>query len=167
MIEKNLHTLVPMEDCEKGVMYAISFNMRQQQDLIDPVTKVLVVKDRCLAHNKQTQKVLRLTTSFHWQLHMESSPTGRLHWHGYIIINDIMRFYIYDVPVLIDHMSICMKRITDSKKWEQYCHKQHPYMKKYMLEHLNWSPGPIAQKMSGNGTSGSESFLEEKESEEE
>lgn len=151
MIEKNLHTLVPMEDCVDGLMYAISLNLIQQHDVICPQTKVLLIKDRPSAHRKHTQKILRLTSSFMWKLKMEVSPTGRLHWHGYIIVSDVRKFYIYDVPVLMRHMSICMKRITDQQKWELYCQKQAPLMNEYSLTHITWAPGPIAEEEREDG----------------
>lgn len=57
---------------------------------------------------------------------------GRPHWHGWIEIFDVPKFYIHDIPILKDYghfdISVEKGKIENSKytDWLDYCIKQSP-----------------------------------------
>lgn len=72
-------------------------------------------------------------------LYPEFSSLGRLHFHGYLYMNNkecILDFYRFDLQVLRALGGIKIKYITDDKIWLDYCCKQQAITKPY-LENLN------------------------------
>lgn len=58
------------------------------------------------------------------KLYLESSPTGRLHWHGIISINDLLSFYLVTLRSLQHWCTYEIDTINDIAKWKIYCTKQ-------------------------------------------
>lgn len=81
-----------------------------------------------------------------YNLYMELSPTGRLHFHGYIRTSNPKKFISDDFYRLIDNCTIIIKEITDFEWWENYCIKQCAAMKVTVLTKLYDSDYP--KKMS-------------------
>ncbi len=57
-------------------------------------------------------------------IYPEYSPTGRLHFHGYILIKDVFRFYSSVLPNLDDCGTYVIKEIEDEVLWHKYVTKQ-------------------------------------------
>lgn len=57
------------------------------------------------------------------QLHLESSPTGRLHWHGYIKVTNVADFrsFLYALAL---HGTYVIKEQFEGREWEEYIQKQ-------------------------------------------
>lgn len=66
---------------------------------------------------------------FEYKLYIELSPTGRIHGHGWLWINNPIGFVIHDVHNITNHNTICIKPIDNPDKWVDYCTKQSHIMK--------------------------------------
>lgn len=105
-----------LEDMRVGDIYAFTISpddSRQYREDIDRLPKSINLI-------KTTLKSL----SFEYKLYIELSPTGRIHGHGWIWINDPFSFLMYDVHTITKHNTICIKPIDDGDKWVDYCTKQ-------------------------------------------
>ena len=75
------------------------------------------------------------------KLRPELSQGSRWHYHGQIQINEIMKFYIFDLPVLRENGAYeidSMSEVKISEKynsWEDYCKKQEKMMKDICTEY--------------------------------
>jgi len=79
----------------------------------------------------------------------EISSLGRLHFHGYIFIwdrDDVIPFYLTDLPFLMKYATICIKVITSNDDWLEYISKQKflmiDYCKKCGLRYHIEGPAP-------------------------
>lgn len=59
-----------------------------------------------------------------YTLYTELSSTGRLHYHGYVTINNISGFYIHDIHLLKYLGSFEIDTISQMDTWENYIKKQ-------------------------------------------
>lgn len=80
--------------------------------------------DRLKAFVQHSKKTLHELKGSIYQLHLESSPAGILHWHGYIQIYDIRQWAVYDVVYLKKHGHVCIKVIESDDIWTEYITKQ-------------------------------------------
>lgn len=71
----------------------------------------------------------------HCQIHccLEISSGGRLHHHGWILITNIVKFFLHTVKHLRDHGTYEIDHIGDEQKWKDYVWK----MKKIMIMFCN------------------------------
>lgn len=58
----------------------------------------------------------------------ELSCTGKYHYHGYIIINNLANFMLYDICILRQYFAFEIDTIGDMKAWEIYVNKGAHYM---------------------------------------
>lgn len=71
---------------------------------------------------------------FEYKLYIETSPTGRIHGHGWLWINNPIGFVIHDVHHITSNNTICIKPIDDPHRWDEYCTKQS-----HIMQGLNYS----------------------------
>lgn len=116
----NLKNLVPKyETVDRGDILAISIAPEDKYQFYDKEDRVETFKKYTRTH-----LTLMIKTTCYLRLRTEVSPHGRLHYHGYVIIRDPLRFYLYTIPALEGSYTICIKPLTDEKVWEDYCQKQ-------------------------------------------
>lgn len=73
------------------------------------------------------------------ELYPEVSSKGRIHFHGYIGIKDIMNFYIMFVPLLIGRNHIEIDTLSqDQKVYETYIKKSVKCMKPLTMCNRNY-----------------------------
>lgn len=136
MYNKKLpHSAPKVEDLVLGELYAISLNPIEEWKAGQlPIAWV----------KKQYTLLKELVRGCELQLYPESSPTGRLHFHGYILIKDTLE-YLMTLKGLSCYGTYCIKPITDGglvqggdteashlgvdegdvpQTWQQYCTKQ-------------------------------------------
>lgn len=83
-------------------------------------------------------------------LHLEASPSGRLHWHGYIKIFNILDFRSFLVALALHGTYVIkdMKEFLNSKEganhWEVYINKQS---KIWSIEVGKWKDPNLAYPM--------------------
>lgn len=74
------------------------------------------------------------------KVNSEFGAYGRWHFHGCILIKDVLKFYVYDLPKLRKYGALEIDEINDPEKWEEYCDKE---------QHL---VGPFLKELNAVGT---------------
>lgn len=122
------HKNPPPEEMVANMAYAISYNPEVQ-----PLSPKFTL-DLITWHNGMDNIFKDLKYS-HVNLNVEMSSGTRWHYHGTIKVDNIMKFFIYDLPVLREHGSFEIDTISDNEPWKQYCHKQETLMKDICKEY--------------------------------
>lgn len=131
----NLHTMhgcPKIESLVENKAYAFTFS---------PPANLLLREGKELlkATQMRTFKLINNLYSLHIKLMPEASPTGRIHYHGTLIIRNIMNFVLIDMPKLQQAGTYYIAEITDPKDWAKYCLKQltlfQPYCEKNKIRY--------------------------------
>lgn len=138
MVEKKQHSAPKVETLKLNTMMAFNINFNEQHDMVK-ANHELLVKDRIKAHTILSKRRLLNLKGLHYLLLMESSPTGRLHWHGYCYITDIIQYINNDLPLLTNCSSFCIKFIDDASKWNEYINKQSSIVGLPTISHISFS----------------------------
>lgn len=122
------YKLIKPEEVVINTNYAFSFNPEDQ-----PCTSVFynVKIDEFESWSKKQYKTFSILRYSTIQTFMEISKGGRLHFHGYIKINDIPNFYFYDLKRLMKEGTFEIDFIKDPLIWDLYIKKQKPFMEKF------------------------------------
>lgn len=119
------------EEVDNNKFYTFTFNPRVQ-----PVRSKAGFK--CSAFSEwQTDvlRTLRRSVNAQYNICIELSRGGRLHYHGTIKILNIINFYIQDLPALLEEGMLEIDTIKDDEVWTTYCHKQESLMKPFCKIH--------------------------------
>lgn len=134
MIRKNQFTnnnkyqCVKPEECHMDKLYSFSYNP-EEQPLFEKFYKMKLNNLRDWSNQqRQILSSLRYCTV---DVVQEISSKGRLHYHGYIMITDIVRFYLHDLAKLRHYGTYEIDHITDEDVWRTYVYKQERFMKQY------------------------------------
>lgn len=122
------HKNPPPEDIIKGIKYAFTYNPETQ-----PLTPKYTL-DLITWHNGM-DSIFKSLKYCDVELRPELSQGSRWHYHGLITINEIMKFYIFDLPYLRENGSYEIDTIEDITIWTQYCTKQEKIMKDICTEY--------------------------------
>lgn len=121
-----------LEEYEVGTHYAITIN---------PPDKRLYLKSHHQLDYGLGKEInahlewVSLCEGVQFQLYPELSPTGRLHYHGTILMKNIMIFMTHDIKIIDNHCQYCIKHIDDTDEWIQYITKQAPLMEVVIENH--------------------------------
>lgn len=137
---KKAHTAPPMESLLQHHTYAFNINFKEQQDLYSDTSHSFIVKDRASRHSMYAKQVLQDLKGTAYCLNLEISPTGRLHWHGYLQIFNIEQYAIHDILFLQKVATFCIKPISNDEKWGEYCTKQKALPWYRTITSLFWLP---------------------------
>lgn len=124
MIYKNEpKNLVPkLETILPGTVYAFT---------LSPEVQYFEDVERVYKMNNLMKNRLR-SPNISYKLYLEISPLGRIHYHGWLWIENPYEFMRDDINKLISSATVCIKPIDDPMKWEDYCTKQsHIFDLKY------------------------------------
>lgn len=119
---KQAYTAPKVESLKIGEPMAISINPKDEWQAGQlPIAWI----------RKQYDQLKQLVRGCELSLYPESSPTGRLHFHGYIIVTEILP-YLMTLHGLALYGTYCIKHLKnkvsedaeDENKWEDYCKKQ-------------------------------------------
>lgn len=110
------------EDIIQDSIMAFTYNPKRQ-----PLTPNFKL-DLITWHNGM-DNIFKSLKYCHIVLRPELSPGLRWHYHGQIKIQEIMKFYIYDLPLLRENGSYEIDTIKDLEIWTAYCSKQEELMK--------------------------------------
>lgn len=116
------HKIPAPEEMKVGIPYTFSYNPKTQP--LNPQFKL----DLITFHNGIDQVFKNLKYS-KVKMNLELSAGSRWHYHGTIIIHDIMKFFIYDMHYLKEDSALEIDTIEDADKWSTYCNKQRELMK--------------------------------------
>lgn len=114
---------IPPDYVEIGMKYAFSFNPIQQ-----PPNTYSETLTQYNEWNKLQHKFFSELKYCKFALYLDMSSLGRLHYHGYIIINDICNFFFKDIPNIGKHGSYEIDFIKDHVIWETYVMKSKTKM---------------------------------------
>lgn len=124
------HDAMKIEDIETGQLYAFTLNPN------DSIGKNELLTAYCTKHQKALRDIL---DEVRLSIYPEISPTGRVHFHGTIQINNLYS-WARSVGGLLHLYTFCMKPISDDesvkekgayKSWFEYCIKQQSFIKKH------------------------------------
>lgn len=116
------HKNLSPEETIAGELMAFTYNPELQ-----PITPNFKL-DLITWHN-QMDNIFKSLKYSRVELRPELSQGSRWHYHGHIKIDNIMKFYIYDLPILRQNGSYEIDKINDFKIWMTYCTKQEELMK--------------------------------------
>lgn len=133
---KAQHTAPKMEDIKVGVPMAITLNPIREHDPQRPIMCFITSQYNYLQQHA-------LSGGYKLLLYPEASPTAKIHFHGYLIITDILKWIQKGCILLKDLNSFAIKLFFDEKKdeddedgepkgeerWKIYCTKQQHIIK--------------------------------------
>lgn len=119
MIEKTLMF-------EKDVVYCFTVNPSDAGQFFKATT-IQRMRYATEYNCKHLNRILGDYTDF--TLYPEISRQGRIHYHGYIRVNDIFNFHLFCINRLKDIYVYDIHIINDSDIWSTYIHKDKSVMK--------------------------------------
>jgi len=138
LIDSKFKVIKP-EECVIKQKYSFSYN----PDTQPTIQRFYNITLKCF--EDWSQQIYDVFTTLRYstvQTYMEMSKAGRLHFHGYIVINDIANFYFYDLKKLKHYGTFEIDFITDPLIWDLYIKKQKDFMEIFctnneMVYHFN------------------------------
>lgn len=129
---KPKNTGIKFEDIKLKKVYAFTFNPKDSGDtraqlLLRQDAYVLREIKGILSSLSHALKSATITTK------IESSPTGRIHCHAFLTINNYID-WVSEIRMLTNLGTVCIKEIT-SDDWEEYCSKQDHIWQPYFAKH--------------------------------
>jgi len=115
----DLHESIAPEEIVRGHLYAFTFNPK---DLHDWQTKSWCGnpwKDWINA----CSKLFDQCKSIKLKLYPEVSKLGRPHWHGYLKVVDVPKFFLQDIHRLKLNGAFEIDTISDLMRWDLYIRK--------------------------------------------
>lgn len=139
MTYKPKHDLLKIEDINECLTSATTEQQRSQvwfAITLNPKAELGRHKFETF-FGMQLALLKNLMRNCEFELYPESSPSGRIHFHGYVRITNIVE-YIRDLPDLLDKFTVCIKFVEDCEEigsdddvknrkyqtWQAYCEKQ-------------------------------------------
>jgi len=120
--KKNTSILAP-EEVNKDTLYTFSLNPDDDHQFWKENNSL----QRELKFTDFWRKFLEryLTPVAQYDIHLEVSRLGRLHFHGTIQFKDIKEFYLYTLHWMLHICQIEIDTIKDPLVWKEYCTKQN------------------------------------------
>lgn len=110
------------ETIQLNTNYAITINPCDDYQFFKEETG----DSRITKSNNHITYLIRNNPNYIFDLHLEVSRKGRIHYHGTLSFthtNHIRNFYLEFIPKLLLSHHIEIDTISDPKKWEDYCKK--------------------------------------------
>lgn len=114
---------IPYEKMEENVEYAISINPADEWQYWNAEDRL----ETYLKCHKNYLRRLAILGNVHvcqFNLYLEISQNGRLHYHGKLKVFSKKLFYIYVIHKLQIRYTYEIDVINDADKWHEYCTKQ-------------------------------------------
>lgn len=129
--QKFKYSCIKPEDCYTGVLYSFSINPQEQPEFqCFYRMKLNTLRD----WSQQFEDKMSKVHYCEYTLTCEIGSGGRLHYHGYIKINNIVKFYLHDLRYLKELGTYEIDKIEDKEVWNIYVEKQKRFMEKYCKE---------------------------------
>jgi len=120
--QSQFQVFVEPEDVETTQFYPFTINPQDELQHVGADAQRLR-----LVHRDLSEIISKLRYSS-YDLYAELSKLGRVHYHGTILINDVLQFFIYDIHILKKIGSFKIATYKDEgsspKGWETYYMKQ-------------------------------------------
>lgn len=125
------------EDMQPDTWYAFTINPSNKKQFFEHGIKDFykdglimdyqkAASNRLTAQLNETKKQLNKMYNIQYDLRLELSHKGRIHYHGYIKVKDVKIFYLIDIVQLQELFTYSIKDIKDPEIWDQYIKKQDP-----------------------------------------
>lgn len=134
-----------MEDMKLNTCFAVTLSPPDYRNIVGCGSKM--IKGNELETTRQLESHLNDNIQYFKKLkyckleiYPELSPTGRLHYHGYIEIKDIVKFYYHDL-YLLNEISYEIDTIDPEtqKTYIEYITKQQRLMEPIIKEYLGFN----------------------------
>lgn len=124
---KHAHSCINTELLKVNTPYAFSFNPKDisPQRYGEDLFKATTLKTYKYFHNALTY--------FKVTMYPETSPVGRIHYHGTIEISNIAMFMLKDMPELQALGTYEIDTISGIVEWTKYCTKQMHIWKPFAI----------------------------------
>lgn len=119
MLRKPKTQIPEMDTIVTGVTYAFTYNPSDKHQYFGQSNRL----NKCVAD----LDTIMFYKSMRYEIYPELSRKGRIHFHGYVIFDEIVDSYMYSIPFLLKHGTVVIKQIDDSVTWMQYCCKQYKF----------------------------------------
>lgn len=129
--------LIDYENWKIDTWYALTLNPSDKYQHFESGSRLATVI-------KELTEVLCLYSHLSFQLWLEVSKKGRLHWHGYCKTEeekDKNLFFIHGLPRLLRRCTMVIRDINDDVEWDKYVHKQWQFHNYVLVNH--YTPMPI------------------------
>jgi len=126
--QKKKNELIDMEDIDPKERYAFTFNPNDERQFFNKSNRLGL----CIS---ELEKVFYVKSVYTLELYPEISKSGRFHVHGYIIIHDPVSWVLNIVHRLCKCGTVCIKKIDDGVKWQEYITKQKVLHEHVKLNH--------------------------------
>lgn len=113
------HNLLKFEHMLLNTVYCITLNPEDDGQCFGNIQRI---NDFMEKHKKALNVIIKDTC--HLELMLEISPSGRLHFHGYITLFDKISFYSDIIHNLMKKYMIEIDIINDPCVWNNYIVKQ-------------------------------------------
>lgn len=111
------------EDMEDDYRYSITLNPEDAYQFWDMPDRLALFEKHHLNHLKKLAIHDRINVCV-FDLHLELSPAGRLHYHGYLRMLNKKTFYLYTLHKLAKQYQYEIDVINDPQVWDDYVNKQ-------------------------------------------
>lgn len=115
----NKKLIISPEMIKEGTQYALTISPSDKRQYFDCVDRI----DKLTSH---IEGLLLEVPNVDFDMWMEVSRTGRLHFHGVICFKtkeSIKHFYVIKINEWLSLHNLEMTTITDPKGWDEYCQK--------------------------------------------
>ena len=113
-----------IEDIVPLKIYSFTINPEKQYYNKGAMRHISIIQD--------VTDVLNKYNNYKYNLYMEISKNGRIHFHGTIHFEDPWDFYYTIIYKLQQMSTYYIDTIEDQKVWNEYILKQQKYVPKYM-----------------------------------
>lgn len=132
MIRKNINkakfSAPPPERIDPERIYSFSFNP-QSQPLFERFYNVKL--NTLSSWSDEQEQIFKSLKHASVEICQEISSRGRLHYHGYIKIHNVIPFYLTSLKHIAHYGTYEIDEINDNEKWAKYVSKQESLMKPY------------------------------------
>lgn len=123
------HKVPDPKELKVGVLYAISLNP-------GALPVIYAEKNDSFKYNYRhyTNTILNKINkcvNCNINVNPELSSSGKWHYHGWIKIQDLARFMLYDIKILKQYFCFEIDTIANEDKWREYVLKGEFYMKEF------------------------------------
>lgn len=123
------HRCLAPEDMHLHTLYTFTFNPKDQPEKDSTVNGFRLNAFKNWMESRLTE--FRQLRHCEIDLVPESSSKGRYHFHGYIMLTDIMMFFYKDMPKLQLYGVYEIDTISDQAIWDKYIYKQKHLMEQF------------------------------------
>lgn len=118
------HVLPSPEDVQEGRPLSFNYNPQMQPHHNLGAYALTEIKDFI----EDCYKVFKSCGNCDIKVVPELSRLGRWHFHGWIVINNVMDFYLSDIHKIINKGTVYVNHLADADGWKDYVYKQHNLM---------------------------------------